>query len=418
MPAPLHKTLTPPNSQSIPPNRCNLKPKPYFYGMKKMHAAFALLAILLLGCNSPKQIAVNPIKATTAIPIQAPKPPKNIIFLIGDGMGTSQIYGGMIANHNVLALERFKHLGFIKTYSFDNIITDSGAGATAFSIGQKAYNNAIGVSADTMAHETVLESAAKAGKATGIIATSTITHATPASFVAHVPHREMHNEIAWEIVNSPLQLFIGGGRKYFNQRTDGRDLIAEAQQRGFFMVDNEKAMNELPANVRFGALLWEDAAPKKTDGRDDVLPRATSFALDRLSQNEKGFFLMVEGSQIDWGGHANDADYIVQEMIDFDKAVALALDFAEKDGETLVIVTADHETGGFALAGGDFVKGTVKGAFTSTKHTAVMVPVFAFGPGADWFTGIQENTDLYQHMMKLQGLQAAPPVSWRAIKRQ
>jgi alkaline phosphatase len=105
-------------------------------------------------------------------------------------------------------------------------------------------------------------------------------------------------------------------------------------------------------------------------------------------------------------------------MIDFDKAVALALDFAEKDGETLVIVTADHETGGFALAGGDFVKGTVKGAFTSTKHTAVMVPVFAFGPGADWFTGIQENTDLYQHMMKLQGLQAAPPVSWRAIKRQ
>jgi len=386
--------------------------------MKTVHAVFALLAVLMMGCNSQKEMLVHPAASSAAIPIPAPKPPKNVILLIGDGMGTSQIYGGMIANHNVLALERFKHIGFIKTYSFDNIITDSGAGATAFSIGQKAYNNAIGVSADTMAHETVLESAAKAGKATGLIATSSITHATPASFVAHVPHREMHDDIAWEIVNSPLQLFIGGGRQYFNKREDGRDLIAEAQQRGFFMVDNEKAMNELPAQVRFGALLWDDAAPKKTDGRDDILPRATTFALDRLAQNEKGFFLMVEGSQIDWGGHANDADYIVQEMIDFDKAVAMALDFAEKDGETLVIVTADHETGGFALNGGDFKAGTVKGAFTTKKHTAVMVPVFAFGPGAEYFMGIQENTDLYTHMMHLMELKVSrAPVSWRAIKR-
>jgi len=386
--------------------------------MKLITFCFLLAALLGSSCNSTKTVTPAANEQAIQRPIPQPQPPKNVIFLIGDGMGVSQIYGGMIANHNVLALERFKNIGFIKTYSFDDIITDSGAGATAFSIGQKTYNNAIGVSADTMAHETVLESAARAGKATGIIATSTITHATPASFVAHVPHREMHNEIAWEIVNSPLQLFIGGGRKHFNQREDGRDLIAEAMQRGFFMVDNEKAMQELPAGVRFGALLWEDAAPKKTDGRDDILPRATTFALDRLSQNEKGFFLMVEGSQIDWGGHANDADYIVQEMIDFDKAVALALDFAEKDGETLVIVTADHETGGFALNGGDFKAGTVKGAFTTKKHTAVMVPVFAFGPGAEYFTGIQENTDIYTHMMQLLELKVSKqPLSWRAIKR-
>lgn len=374
------------------------------------------LGLAAVQCSSAQKSVDNTAAVAPQMPLPLPKQPKNVILLIGDGMGVSQIYGGMIANGNFLQLERFKQLGFSKTYSFDNIITDSGAGATALSIGQKTYNNAIGVAADTLAHETVLESAALAGKATGIIATSSVTHATPASFVAHVPHRELHEDIAWQLIHSPVNLFIGGGRKHFNARNDGRDLIGEAQQRGFFMVDNEQAMLELPAGVRFGALLWEDAAPQKNKGRDDILPRATTFALERLSTDSNGFFLMVEGSQIDWGGHANETDYIVQEMIDFDRAIGLALDFAEKDGETLVIVTADHETGGFALAGGDFAKGTVKGAFTSTKHTAVMVPVFAYGPGAEWFTGIQENIDLYKHMMQLMELKVSQqPRDWRKI---
>lgn len=386
--------------------------------MKHFFVTMALVALggAMLGCSSSQKQIVDNTEPAAAMPLPLPKQPKNIILLIGDGMGVSQIYGGMIANNNFLQLERFKHLGFSKTYSFDHIITDSGAGATALSIGQKTYNNAIGVAADTMAHETVLESAALAGKATGMVATSSITHATPASFAAHVAHREMHEDIAWQLVNSPLQLFIGGGRKHFNARSDGRDLIGEAQQRGFFMVDNEQAMLELPAGVRFGALLWEDAAPQKNKGRDDILPRATQVAIERLAADTNGFFLMVEGSQIDWGGHANETDYIVQEMIDFDRAVGLALDFAEQNGETLVIVTADHETGGFALAGGDFAKGTVKGAFTSTKHTAVMVPIFAFGPGAEWFTGIQENVDIYKHMMQLLELKVSQqPRDWRKI---
>jgi alkaline phosphatase len=375
---------------------------------------------LLFACKAqPPKSATSAVAPEVEVTSATSALPRNIILMIGDGMGTSQIYGGMIGNHNQLHLERFKHMGFIKTYSFDNIITDSGAGATAFSIGKKTYNNAIGVDADTLAHETVLETAAKAGKATGVVATCAITHATPASFVAHVAHREMHESMAWEFVHSPLQLFIGGGRKYFDQRKDGRDLMAELRMRGFHTVTDELAMLEVQPQAKLAALLWEDAPSKKNEGRNDILPRATSLAIERLSLEKKGFFLMVEGSQIDWGGHANETDYIVQEMIDFDQAIGRALDFARKDGETLVIVTADHETGGFAIAGGDFETGAVKGAFTSTKHTAVMVPVFAYGPGAALFTGIQENISIYSHIMQLWGLTPSRgPIDWRAIVRE
>jgi len=387
--------------------------------MKKKYFLALAMGTFLMACKAQEQKSTNVPAVPQALkPVAPPAAPKNIILLIGDGMGTSQIYAGMIGNRNALQLERFKHLGFIKTYSFDNIITDSGAGATAFSIGQKTYNNAIGVASDTMAHETVLETAAKSGRATGVVATCAITHATPASFVAHVPYREMHEDIAWEFVNSPLQLFIGGGRKYFEQRKDGRDLMAELRMRGFYTATSEATMMEVPSKARMAALLWEDAPAKKNEGRNDILPRAAELAIERLNATDKGFFLMVEGSQIDWGGHANETEYIVQEMIDFDQAIGRALDFAEKDGETLVIVTADHETGGFALAGGDFNTGKVKGAFTSTKHTAVMVPVFAFGPGAELFTGIQENIDVYKHIMSLWNLKPTrQPVRWDAIKR-
>jgi len=374
--------------------------------MKSISFLLMLALVSLSACktNSPQTTVVE---NSQSIPIPAPQPPKNIILLIGDGMGVSQIYGGMVANKNILELERMQHIGFIKTYSSDNLITDSGAGATAFSIGEKTYNGAIGVASDTSVHETVLESAALAGKATGMVVTSTITHATPASFAAHVPSRNMHEEIAWQLVESKVDLLIGGGRKYFNQRKDGRDLLAEMMMRGFFVVDNEQALLELQPDARVGALLWEDAAPKKTEGRDDILARATGIAIDRLSTlKDAGFFLLVEGSQIDWGGHANDTRYIVEEMMDFDRSLAVALDFAEKDGETLVIVTADHETGGFSINGGDFKTGEVTGAFTTGGHTAVMVPVFAFGPVAENFMGIQENVDIYRHMMNLLGLKA------------
>jgi alkaline phosphatase len=137
------------------------------------------------------------------------------------------------------------------------------------------------------------------------------------------------------------------------------------------------------------------------DERGDMLPVATNTAIDILSNNKKGFFLMVEGSQIDWGGHAGSTIYIVEEMLDFDRTVGKALEFAANNKETLVIVTADHETGGMAIVDGNYETGMVKGEFPTGSHTGVMVPVFAYGPGAEQFTGIMDNTDIPNRIRKL-----------------
>ena len=140
-----------------------------------------------------------------------------------------------------------------------------------------------------------------------------------------------------------------------------------------------------------------DPAPK----RKMSLPESTRVALNILDQNKKGFFIMIEGSQIDWGAHQKNVRYVVNEMLDFDQAIGKALAFAANDGETLIVVTADHETGGLALVGGNMKSGVVKGAFPTGDHTATMVPVFAYGPGAENFTGIMENTDIPKKIMNL-----------------
>lgn len=392
--------------------------------MKNQMRTAILFALLFLGpfLMNGNAVAQPTSRQKKSSPLQrarlmvesvAQAQPRNIILLIGDGMGTTQIFAGMVASRQELNLERFRYLGFSKTHSFDDLITDSGAGATAFSIGKKTFNGAIGVDSDTMACETILETVARTGRRTGVVATSSVTHATPASFLAHVPDREMHEEIARQIMESKVDLLIGAGKKYFDQRNDGRALTANMRERGFHMAFDSAALIQIPKGNRLAALLWDKEAPKMSEGRGDFLPFATGLAIDHLYDTSRGFFLMVEGSQIDWGGHANDADYIIQEVVDFDKAIGVALDFAVRDGNTLVVVTADHETGGFAVNGGDRGTGRVEGAFTSKMHTGVMVPVFAYGPGAYAFTGIQDNTSIYSHMMRLWGLTAIGPWLWR-----
>ena len=150
---------------------------------------------------------------------------------------------------------------------------------------------------------------------------------------------------------------------------------------------------------RSGFTAQEHEAPMPERG--EVLVPATQTAINLLSQGKKGFFLMVEGSQIDFLAHENKTPGVVLETLDFDRAVGAALKFAAANGETLIIVTADHETGGMTLNGGDYKKGTVTGKFTSGGHTGIAVPVYAFGPGADQFTGFMENTDIAKKMMKL-----------------
>ncbi len=329
------------------------------------------------------------------------KKPKNIIFMIGDGMGTAQVFAGITANHGRLFLDNFKHIGFSKTQSASDYTTDSAAGGTALSCGVKTYNGAIGVNPDTVAVKSILEEAEEKGLATGLVSTSAITHATPASFIAHQPSRNMYEAIATDFLKTDIDVFIGGGYDHFaNRKNDKRNLVKELQDKGYQVEQN---MNEI-AKVKSGKLAGLTAGVHngRLAERGDMLPVATNTAINILdNDSKKGFFLMVEGSQIDWGGHANSTIYIVEDMLDFDKSIGKALDFAAEDGETLIVVTADHETGGLSINGGDMSTGMVKGEYTTGGHSAVMVPVFAYGPGAEQFTGILENTDLHDKMKAL-----------------
>jgi len=323
----------------------------------------------------------------------AQKAPKNIIFLIGDGMGVSQIYAGLTANRGHLNLERIKVIGFHKNQASNNYVTDSAAGATAFATGKQTYNGAIGLDSLRVPATTLLEMAEQKGLATGLVSTCDITDATPSSFIAHQLMRSMHEEIAGDFLKTDIDVVIGGGRKYFEKRIDGLNLLDTLRKKGY-QVHSDLALDGV-SKGKLVALYADENPIKVMEGRGDALLYSAKKSLEIVSQNKKGFFVMIEGSQIDWGGHANDTDYIITEMVDFDKSIGFALDFAEKNKETLVVITADHETGGFALMGGNMKTGEVKGAFTTKGHTGQMIPVFAFGPGAEAFSGIYNNYDIY-----------------------
>ncbi len=328
------------------------------------------------------------------------KRPKNIIIFIGDGMGTAQVFAGITANGGELNIQNMPFTGFSKTQSSDNYITDSAAGGTALSTGKKTTNGTIGLDSEGNRITSILEYAERNGKATGLVSTSAITHATPASFIAHQPNRIMYEEIAADFMNTDIDLFIGGGADFFTKRVDGRNLVSELNDKGYRIAYNMKEIEPFTK----GKLAVLTAIGHNAGYRDrgDMLPQATSKAIEVLSNaDSKGFFMMVEGSQIDWGGHQNDASYSTGEVLDLDKAVGEAIKFALEDKRTLIIVTADHETGGMSVNEGDMNKGYVKAGFTTGDHTAIMVPVFAIGPGAEEFTGVYENTEIFEKMYKL-----------------
>lgn len=337
-------------------------------------------------------------------PGRAGNHPKNVILLIGDGMGVTQVTAGMYTNNNALHLEAFPITGLMKTHSAKQLITDSAAGATAFACGCKTYNGMVGICKDKQPYPTLLEQAEKLGLATGMVTTSSITHATPAAFIAHVKDRGLMEEIATWFLKTDIDLFVGGGMRYFNNRkTDQRNLVAELVAKGYNVSDfhSSPLPNPNPQTTMPFAWFAADEEPQKvTEGRT-YLPDATFMAANFLKQrSEKGFFLMVEGSQIDWGGHAQNAEYTIREMIDFDMAIGRALEFARADGETLLIVTADHETGGMAIIQGSEM-GNLEVQFVTDSHTATLVPVFAYGPGSDQFGGIIDNTEIYTKIKNL-----------------
>lgn len=326
--------------------------------------------------------------------------PRNIILMIGDGMGTAQVYSGYTLNKGQLTVFGFPVTGFIKTYSASDYITDSGAGGTALATGHKTYNGAIGVDNDTVPVKSILEYAEDKGMATGLVSTSSITHATPASFIAHQRWRDNYEGIALDFLDTDIDVFIGGGIRHFTKRADKANLVSRLRQNGYLVSFSMDTIRNVTSGKLAGLTAIEHNAPVMK-GRGDMLPASTRTAINILSKNRKGFFLMVEGSMIDWGGHANSTEYVSTEVVDFDQAIAAALAYARIDGHTLIIVTADHETGGMSITGGNDVEGKLEAKFNTTDHTGVMVPVFAYGPGAELFQGVQDNTDIFRKMMQL-----------------
>ncbi len=337
---------------------------------------------------------------------------KNVILLIGDGTGLSQISSAFYFKKTSPNYARFKHIGLINTSSSREDITDSAAGATAFASGIKTYNGAVGVADDSTEVKNLIEIVSLQHIKTGVISTSSIQHATPASFYAHVINRGLYEDIAADIVVSDIDFFAGGGTQFFNKRKDEKNLLEALKVKGFGI--DTTALGDFAGIKQYSKmayLLAENHMDPVAKGRGDYLSKATELGIQFLNKDvvNSNFFMMVEGSQVDWGGHANDAEYLISELIDFDDAIGKALDFAEKDGNTLVIVTADHETGGFTLS--STIKKTedgksysdyneITGTFSTKGHSATLIPVFAYGPGAEAFSGIYENTEIFHKILE------------------
>jgi alkaline phosphatase len=338
-----------------------------------------LIAIILISCSA------------------GAKYPKNIILFIGDGMGVAQITAGKIVQGK-LNLERFSVMGLVTTYSENKLVTDSAAAATALATGHKTDNREIAVSPDNKPLKTLFEYAQEIGKSTGIVVTSSVTDATPAAFLAHTANRGNQADIAEQIVNSGINVLIGGGWAYFipesnagSRRRDKKNLLTALESKMPLVLSYDKLTSE-GKQTKLAALLAPVGLPKAAE-RNYTLAELTKAAIGILLKNRKGFVLMVEGSQIDWAAHHQNQGEIISEMIDFDGAVGAGLDFAQQNGNTLIIVTADHETGGFAVLDGSMeTRQVTASGFATTHHTATMVPLFAYGPGSATFSGIQDNT--------------------------
>ena len=322
----------------------------------------------------------------------------NIIMMIGDGMGLSQISSGMYSNNNYTSLERSQHVGLIKTHSLDNLVTDSAASGTAMSSGVKTYNRVVGMDENFIPVKSILEISRDKGYMTAIIATSTIVHATPAAYYSKVKSRYDYNEIASQLSRSNINFFVGGGEKYFNDRRDKRNLMNEMDDYSF--ANSLENFIEINSN-KIGFLTNYDEPIGKHEGRKPSLEDMVQATIKKLTSFNKPFFLLVEGSQIDWGGHDNDQKYMVSQFLEFNDAIQVVLDFAKKDKNTIVVVTADHETGGAAIVRGKLSDSTIKNRFVSTNHTASMVPVFSYGHQAHLFKGIYENTEIFNKLLSI-----------------
>lgn len=336
--------------------------------------------------------------------LKAPKGKKvkNVILMIGDGMSLMDVYAAWVCNRGRLWLDNAQYIGLSATHCTDKLITDSGAGGTALATGHKTKYHAVGVDPEGKPLTTIIDLAKRKDKDAGIAVTCRLWDATPADFCCHNINRDNEQEIVADYPTSGVDFAFGGGAKYFTNRKDGRNIFEELKNQGYYIARTWEELEKWKSGKVF-CVPYEVDTPLP-DERGDLLARATMKGISLMNQNKNGFYMMVEGSQLDDYGHFNQLDMLMKELHDFDRTIGEVMKWAAKDGETLVVVTADHETGGLTLHGGDLATGRIEAKFASTGHTGVMVPVYAFGPGAEEFTGFMDNTEIFWKIKKLMRL--------------
>ena len=314
-------------------------------------------------------------------------PVKNVILLIGDGNGLSQISSSVLANKGQLTLTQLKNIGLIKTTAADNFTTDSAAGASAFATGKKTKNRFIGVDAEGKKIPNLTEILSEKGFNTGVITTDEIVGATPSAFYAHQKDRGMEKEIAEDLLTSKLTFFASGGKSKISPKHQ------------FSVVNQPEEIGENKAE-KLAYFMSDNGVPQVLKGRDNLLSNVVENGLTFLKNKKNPFFMMIEAAQIDSGGHSNNVGTIVTEGIDFDRAITKAIQFADDNPGTLVVITADHETGGFSIPHGDMKTSTIEGDFTTDDHSATLIPVFSYGSGSENFTGVYENNEIFHKILK------------------
>lgn len=334
--------------------------------------------------------------------LQAPKGKKvkNVILMIGDGMSLMHVYTAWAANRGKLWLENAQATGLSKTWAVKKLVTDSGSGGTSLATGVKTVYHAVGVDPEGKPLTSLVDVAKELGKDAGMAVTCRLWDATPCDFCCHNIDRDKEEELVGDYPTSGVDFVFGGGAQKFTNRKDGRDIFKELQKKGNHVSRTLDDFFAYDKNSRIFAVPYDKDTPLP-DERGDLLARASMKGISLMNQNKNGFFMMIEGSQLDDYGHFNQLDLLMKETLDFDQTVGEVMKWAAKDGETLVVVTADHETGGLTLVNGNKDEGRVECCFSTKDHSGAMVPVYAFGPGAENFTGIFENTDVFKKIKKL-----------------
>lgn len=357
-------------------------------------------------------IAIITIAAFVAQPAfckdKAPRTEKvdNIILLIGDGMGLGATATWMVdQDYAPTCFERAQFTGISKTYSANNRVTDSAASGTAMATGKKTGNGMLGVTMDGTPVPSIAALAKEAGKSVGIVVTSYVLDATPGAFYGHALTRGDRKKLMEDLVAFKPDVICGGGRKYFTSGKYTKDnMVEKAKEAGFTYVETPEEFYETKAAPILG-LFAEESFPMVIDRDSDFLTFASEHTYDILDDNKNGFFAMIEGSQIDHAAHSKNTEELIFEMEEFDKAVHAAFDYADNHKGTLVIVTADHETGGMTLVSGskDFTKGEsgLDIKYSTSSHTGSPVVVYSYGPSAWKFSGVMENTDIFERMKEV-----------------